>query len=251
MQGDFIYYKDGRSVNDVIQELETGGGGGGGVTVDSALSTTSTNPVQNKVITTELNKKQATLQSGSNIKTVNNQSLLGSGNIEIPGGTVTVDSALSTTSTNPVQNKVINTALNGKQATLQSGKNIKTVNNQSLLGSGNIQIEGGCGATGTDLTCVSPLTGSVRAEKVGSTVIVSPSTQCKAAAAISTGSQSATVFTLPEGYRPSQNLIMPFFSPQGFSGTVNVKTTGVVTLQASTAVQQNWNLVFSLVFKAA
>lgn len=36
-----------------------------------------------------------------------------------------------------------NTALGGKQATLVSGTNIKTVNNQSLLGSGNIDIQGG------------------------------------------------------------------------------------------------------------
>lgn len=36
-----------------------------------------------------------------------------------------------------------NTALAGKQATLVSGTNIKTVNNQSLLGSGNIDIQGG------------------------------------------------------------------------------------------------------------
>ena len=38
------------------------------------------------------------------------------------------------------------TALNGKQATLVSGTNIKTINNQSLLGSGNIDIQGGGGA---------------------------------------------------------------------------------------------------------
>ena len=35
------------------------------------------------------------------------------------------------------------TAWNGKQDTLVSGTNIKTVNNQSLLGSGNIEIQGG------------------------------------------------------------------------------------------------------------
>ena len=34
-------------------------------------------------------------------------------------------------------------ALSGKQATLVSGTNIKTVNNESLLGSGNITIQGG------------------------------------------------------------------------------------------------------------
>lgn len=52
---------------------------------------------------------QVKLVSGTNIKTINNNSLLGSGNITISGGggSVTVDDALSTTSENPVQNKVI------------------------------------------------------------------------------------------------------------------------------------------------
>lgn len=36
-----------------------------------------------------------------------------------------------------------NTLLNGKQATLVSGTNIKTINNESILGSGNIDIQGG------------------------------------------------------------------------------------------------------------
>lgn len=35
------------------------------------------------------------------------------------------------------------TDLNGKQDTLISGTNIKTINNQSILGSGNITIQGG------------------------------------------------------------------------------------------------------------
>lgn len=51
-----------------------------------------------------------------------------------------VDSALSSTSTNPVQNKVVNSALSGKQGTLVSGTNIKTINGSSILGSGNIEI---------------------------------------------------------------------------------------------------------------
>lgn len=43
------------------------------------------------------------------------------------------------------------TDLNGKQDTLVSGTNIKTINNQSILGSGNINIEGGSGGTPTDV----------------------------------------------------------------------------------------------------
>lgn len=62
-----------------------------------------------------IDNKQDTLVSGTNIKTINNTSLLGSGNIDIQGGsTIVVDTALSTTSTNPVQNKIITNALNGK-----------------------------------------------------------------------------------------------------------------------------------------
>lgn len=41
----------------------------------------------------------------------------------------------------------IKALLNGKQNTLVSGTNIKTVNNNSLLGSGNITISGGSGGT--------------------------------------------------------------------------------------------------------
>lgn len=61
------------------------------------------------------------------------------------GTTITVDTALSTSSTNPVQNKVVTNAINGKQATLVSGTTIKTINGESVLGSGNITISGGGG----------------------------------------------------------------------------------------------------------
>ena len=50
-----------------------------------------------------------------------------------------------------------------KQDTLVSGTNIKTINNQSLLGSGNITISGGGGGSGVQITLAStaqPLTGS-------------------------------------------------------------------------------------------
>ena len=135
--------------------------------------------------TAQLNGKQDTLVSGTNIKTVNGESLLGEGNILIKS--VDVDSALSNTSENPVQNKVITNKVNtieqsitnlsntmptkvsdltndsgyitnaaltdlatkeevsAKQDTLVSGTNIKTINGNSILGEGNIVIEGGGG----------------------------------------------------------------------------------------------------------
>lgn len=70
---------------------------------------------------TALAGKQDTLVSGTNIKTINNQSLLGEGNITIEGGSqITVDSALSSTSENPVQNKVIYAAIGDIESALRT-----------------------------------------------------------------------------------------------------------------------------------
>lgn len=82
---------------------------GTAITVDSALSTTSENPVQNKVITVELNKKANT----EDLATVAT-----SGNYNDLSNKPTIDSALSDSSSNAVQNKVVKNALDGKQDAL-------------------------------------------------------------------------------------------------------------------------------------
>ena len=84
------------------------------ITGTNPLNTTSDNIVDaiNEVNTLAKNK-QDKLTSGTNIKTINNQSLLGSGNIEISAPSITVDTTMSDTSTNPVQNKVIKAYIDG------------------------------------------------------------------------------------------------------------------------------------------
>ena len=81
--------------------------------VDIATNTTTKVQLGNlpvpTSVTTALATKQDTLVSGTNIKTVNSTSLVGSGNVAV-------------------------------QETLVSGTNIKTINSTSLLGSGNITI---------------------------------------------------------------------------------------------------------------
>lgn len=56
--------------------------------------------------------------------------------------------------TNAEKAKLDNIDMSTKQDTLVSGTNIKTINNESILGSGNITIQGGSGGTSdyTDLT---------------------------------------------------------------------------------------------------
>jgi len=74
---------------------------------------------------TQINAKQDTLVSGTNIKTINSTSVLGSGDIAV-------------------------------QSTLVSGTNIKTINSTSILGSGNISV---APASGINATAIG--TGSV------------------------------------------------------------------------------------------
>lgn len=63
------------------------------------------------------------------IKVGNNLTISSDGTLSANASSITVDSALSSTSTNPVQNKVINTALSGKQNTLTAGNHINITNN--------------------------------------------------------------------------------------------------------------------------
>jgi hypothetical protein len=180
----------------VVTINATGGGGGGGGTVTNVsaltlgtsgtdLSSTVANSTTTPVITLNVpnasasnrgaltstdwstfNGKQANLVSGTNIKTVNSTSLLGSGNVDvqatITGAATTIttsDLTVSRALTSNASGKVavsattdtelgyvsgvtsaIQTQIDSKQATLVSGTNIKTINSTSLLGSGDITI---------------------------------------------------------------------------------------------------------------
>jgi hypothetical protein len=84
--------------------------------------------------------KQDTLVSGTNIKTLEGQSLLGSGNIDLTKSDVGLSNVDNTSDVNKPISSATQTALNAKQDTLVSGTNIKTLEGQSLLGSGNIDL---------------------------------------------------------------------------------------------------------------
>ena len=82
-----------------------------GQTGEVVITADSFNVYNKTEIDTALNGKQDSLVSGTNIKTINGNSILGEGNIEITGGTV--DTTMSDTSENAVQNKVIKTYVDG------------------------------------------------------------------------------------------------------------------------------------------
>lgn len=200
------------SNGNVTVNVGTGGGGTGGtnITVDSTLSSTSTNPVQNKVIYAALNNKldkngtatYAACDSSGNIisstyakktdlnsyvKSINNMKPDSAGNVNISssggGSNITVDTALSGTSSNAIANKAVYAALNNKldktgtaaaatKATQDGYGNVivttyarksdlsgyvKTINNMEPDTNGNINISTGGGGTGTNITVDSTL----------------------------------------------------------------------------------------------
>ena len=78
----------------------------------------------------KITNKQDKLISGTNIKTINGESVLGSGNISI---TTPIDDTLSDTSTNAVQNKVVKAAIDGKVN--------KTTNKQVVYACSNAGVD--------------------------------------------------------------------------------------------------------------
>ena len=95
-------------------------------TVDNSLSGSSTNPVQNKVINTALgNKVDKVNGKGLSTEDYTTTEKTKLANIESEANKTTVDSELSSTSTNPLQNKAINTAL-GNKVDKVSGKGLST-----------------------------------------------------------------------------------------------------------------------------
>ena len=103
---------------------------------------------------TALDAKQATLVSGTNIKTINSTTILGSGNISVAPATAINATAIATGVVDNTEFEYLNgvtsaiqTQIDSKQATLVSATNIKTINSTSVLGSGNIAVEPSITAT--------------------------------------------------------------------------------------------------------
>ena len=162
-----------------VVKINAAGGSGGA----STFAELQGQPTDNANLAAALNDKQDTLVSGTNIKSINSTSLLGSGNIEVLTSsdvgtmaaenkadyytkTEVTDDFLSSNQGSENSGKILNidsegeivntsitdlnlatkTELSTKQDTLVSGTNIKTINNLSILGEGNISI-GGSGGT--------------------------------------------------------------------------------------------------------
>lgn len=104
-------------------------------------------PTDKEQILNELANKQDTLVSGANIKTINHETLLGEGNINITGsgGTSDYEDLDNKPSINNVElsgNKSLNDLGIQPSGDFLESTDLKTVNGNSLVGSGDITISG-------------------------------------------------------------------------------------------------------------
>lgn len=162
-----LYGSDSRLTNTAKGKLEVVDGQ---MPSDDEVTAEGNYPILDQLIL----EKQDLLISGTNIKTINNTSLLGSGNINIAGGggsstdvQINGNSIVSEGIANIVTESAYNSSTNklatmndmpdlsGKQDTLVSGTNIKTINSQPILGSGNINISASGESNKVTITSVS------------------------------------------------------------------------------------------------
>jgi hypothetical protein len=104
------------------------------VTGDGVDNSDPDNPVLSFPTPAEIGA-QETLVSGTNIKTVNGNSIVGSGDVDLIDDAIVNGEAKA-----PSQNATF-AALALKQDALVSGTSLKTVNSTSLLGSGNVAVQ--------------------------------------------------------------------------------------------------------------
>lgn len=141
-----------------------------GVTVDQTYSATSTNAQSGKAVAGAISTKQDTLVSGTNIKTINNNSILGSGNISVdslPTQTGESGKFLTTNGTAAswanVDTLPSQTGQSGKYLTTNgttaswgdtietTEASLKTINGNSLIGTGDITITSAPSIDGTTI----------------------------------------------------------------------------------------------------
>lgn len=191
-------------------------------------------------ITNSLAGKQATLVSGTNIKTVNGTSILGSGNIQIDGGVtsfntrtgaVTLSSSDVTTalgytpynSTNPSGYITSSASITGNAATATALQTARTINGVSFDGTANITV-----ADSTKLPLSGGnLTGSIRVNTTGSVsetshVIIKRSGQTTA----SFGSYQGAWRSGLEIWNNDSTKMLFLNSAESDSGYANIKSVG-------------------------
>lgn len=143
----------------------------------------------------------------------------------------------------------IQTQLNGKQATLVSGTNIKTVNSNSLLGSGNVSVgtvtsvAAGNGMNFTTFTSSGTITlGTPSSVTNSSTNSLTANSHTHAVSGLTTSNLSATAGITNSQLANSSTTINGTAIALGSSGTITANTPNSHTIKFDTGTTEGTNL---------
>ena len=180
-------------------EIDTGGteyNAGSGITIENdtiSVSQSTWEMIDNKYDKTGGTINGSVIATGS-ISASGDVMSYGASSV-VPAGMSVINNLTSTSTSDALSANMGRTLNNNKQDKLVSGTNIKTINNQSLLGSGNIDIQGGGGAeyTGGDNISITNNVISVTGTVASANTAVSANTAASATTAesASTAADSA------------------------------------------------------------
>lgn len=231
---------------------------------------------------------QKPLVSGTDIKTVNSNSLLGSGNISLQEPII--GAASSVLSSNLTESRAVISNANGKldvssttatelgyvhgvtsniqaqlngkanvdlsnlsatgeahfQAKLVSGTNIKTINGNSILGSGDLTVSGGAN------TSLSNLSATGEAHFANPSLSNINSTGKAAAVGWGMSNYAAGVArSVDTTYTPSKNVLVIFYSfcNNGDANRANIYVNGTMIEQAGNGYASGWDTLIAYIPK--
>jgi hypothetical protein len=244
--------------------------------VGSNVSLTELNYVDGvtSAIQTQIDSKQATLVSATNIKTINGSTILGSGDLVVSGGGITIG---TTTITSGTTTRVLydNAGVVGEMTTTGSGTQLALSASPTFTGTVVIPTSFTLGATtvtttGTQLNYINTATGTTGTNTTNLVYSTSPTITTPAITGLATGSgvaSAATASTLVtrdananifannfvSGYATTATaggtttLTISDYSQQYFTGTlaqtVKLPTTGIVIGQSYRIYNKSTGLV--------
>jgi hypothetical protein len=170
--------------------------------------------------------KQDALVSGTNIKTINSATLLGSGDIAVQPTLVSGTTIKTINSTTLLGSGDV-----AVQSTLVSGTNIKTINGSSVLGSGDLTI--GASLTSAEAFCTAETTLSAAtfADITGASISLTAGTWLILATA-NGSSQTTTATSMIVAITDNANNIIAQAAQDIAAGTATIRTWGNLSLSA-------------------
>jgi len=200
---------------------------GSGTSIQVKQASASLNGYLSSTDWNTFNNKQDALNSGVNIKTINSNSLVGSGNVAVQ------DVLVSGTNIKTINtNSLLGSGNISVQDTLVSGTNIKTINSGSILGSGDLLLQDKL-VSGTNIKTINStsLLGSGDLQTLGYTLSVQALTSSPA------DGQTIYFGNLPKAPTTTANISKVYIRKAG-----TIKVAEIYCYSGTAGTNESWSM---------